>query len=441
MIIKRKGERRMKNRIKKIASVIISSVMAASSLCSVSFAADILKSYNFNSDASGKTPYYIEGNAVVTSGSLDASSHKKALFNSPSDAQNPRFTARIKATDSFIIRLYDEDSFEEFRVLPESTGWEKLYVVLDKGKLSIVCGYNIVEMRTLERVKAFSKIELENAIIDDVKVGEQTISAMPVNFNMYLYDNNVNIDFISFAPDGGKAESSSLTVSWYGKNGAQTSLSYINQGLSIEIPDYEYVLCDIASASGSVTLDSKRVEDLDVLVFDYPVSTGFNSSTGVQTGITLKTKSGSSWTSAPIITDWSGYDELVIRTTSKNATGRHYQLSVYANKPGSTAYSYYYDYFTADWGGAYKDVIVPVGNESSINSTGSVIWSNVTGAALGTNLSTYQKESGTLTMDEKESGLSFNKVFLRKNKVLNTYSNKEYIINAQSLLLLRKTVS
>ena len=72
-----------------------------------------------------------------------------------------------------------------------------------------------------------------------------------------------------------------------------------------------------------------------------------------------------------------------------------------------------------------------MGNESSINSTGNVAWTNVTGAALGTNLSTYQKESGTLTMEEKESGLSFNKVFLRKNKVLNTYSNKEYIINAQ----------
>ncbi len=420
----------MRKNIFKLTASLIAAVMCISNLPTLTFAANTLNSYNFNNDTNGSTPAYIEGNAVVSSKWLDATEGKTAAFSMPQGAQRTRFIAKVNTEDTFLLTLFDGTDYEEIRVTPKSTDSAMLYVVVDDGHINVVYANELIEQRKSHILTTITKVQIKNARIDNVTIGDTDISAMPVNLHMYLDGENIKLGYIAFNPDKGTFPAISATWRTVNENGQST---YYNVGESVSIPEAEYIKCSVTYDNSSVDLPAKKVSDLDVLIFDYPVTTTYNSSAGAQSGITFKKyTTGTNWTSLPAQTDWSEYDELVIRARSKNATDRVYQANIHSINPSNVT-SYFFTFFIADWGkDTYKDVILPIGKESSLDSASTAsTWSNVTTFDLGTDLSTQQREEGTLTATERDTRIDYQSVFLRKKDILSEYSDKEYILNAQ----------
>ena len=419
----------MRRIIKKLAAATTMLIMIHAGIPLNTLGVSTLNSYDFNSDALGSTPSYVTGNAVIVSagprgGVLDAQEGKKAAFTPPSGSESPRFSAKVKSAQCFIVRLYDGDAYEELRILPQDDSYGRLYAVLDGGNLSVVYANRQIAERKLTTITKITKAQIENALIDDVAIGDLAIDAMPVNLHMYLHKDKVKLGYITFAPDGGKVNESDLTVSWSDENNEE----WFGAGLSIAVPEAALsICCEVVFNGYQISVPPEKVSDLDVLVFDYPVSTTYSSQTGKQMGITLKNSTETAWAATPAISDWSEYDELILRARSRAATQRIYQTNIH------TENNYFFTFFTADWANnRQKDVILPIGEESSLDSgTAKNAWDKVSQVDLGTLLSTKQKESGTLTEDEQETLVTYTHVFLRKKKVLKDYTDKEYIINAQ----------
>ncbi|MBQ2889034.1 MAG: hypothetical protein IJE41_01125, partial [Clostridia bacterium] len=274
----------MRKKIYKLTAVLLSAVMCISGMPTVTFAADTLSSYNFNDDTNGQTPAYIEGDAIVSSKWLDATEGKTGAFSMPNDAQKTRFIAKVKAEDTFILTLYDGADYEEIRVTPKSTDSAMLYVVVDDSHINVVYANELIENRKSHIITTLTKVQIKNARIDNVSIGDTAISAMPVNLHMYLYNDSINIGYIPFAPDGGSV--GEIYVSWYTDDGSGELTDY-GAGERKEIPDSEYIGCAVLYGKTLVGVPKKKVSDLDVLIFDHPVATG-------NSGITLKNTSGSS---------------------------------------------------------------------------------------------------------------------------------------------------
>lgn len=421
----------MRKNICKLTGALIAAVMCISSLPTLTYAADTLNSYNFNDDTNGQTPAYIEGDAVISSKWLDATEEKTAAFTMPQGAQRTRFIAKVKAEDTFLLTLYDGADYEEIRVTPKSTDSAMLYAIVDDGHINVVFENELIENRKSHIITTLTKVQIKNVRIDNVDIGDTDISAMPVNLHMYIDKENIKLGYIAFNPD--KDTFPAISATWSTAMDENGQSTYYNAGESVLIPEADYIKCSIAYDNSTVSLPAKKVSDLDVLIFDYPgVSTGYNSTTNKQGGITLKNTSGSSWVPEPAQPDWSEYDELVIRAVSKNATDRVYQANIYSKNP-SNATSYFFTFFIADWGkSTYKDVILPIGGESSLDAASSIAtWSQVTAVDLVTSLSTQQYEEELLNDTEKNTSIEYKGVFLRKKDALSEYSDKEYILNAQ----------
>lgn len=411
--------------LKKTVAGTLSLLILSTGISFSAFASNTLDSFNFDSDIDGKTPSYISGSATVSSKKLDATNGKRAMFSSPSQSQKTYFTAEVKATETFSLRIYDGASFESVRITPSLNSESMLYAVLDSGNLSVIYENRQIVERKVSTITNITDVEIKNAIIDDVKIGEQEISPIPINLNMYIDGDSVKLGYMSFSTDGKNIAENNLSVKWYKvENNVK---SHINDDFSISKPTAESIMCEVSYGDSSVSIGEKRVDDLDVLVFDYPVKTAYSAADNKQIGITLKNHPGNIYT--PKISDWSDYDELVLRAESKNATGRIYQADI---KSGT---KYYFTFFTADWGNnKEKDVILKIGEESSLDaSAGGNLWQNITQVDLVTLLSTKQKESGTLTADEKNTQVIYNQIFLRKNRALDSFEGSEYILNAEKV--------
>lgn len=412
----------MSTNFKKILSLKLAMIFSIGVLPLNALSASTLKEYDFNTETSGTVPYYIEGNAVISGKRLDASGGKKAAFTPPGGAESVSFYARVKSEDFFILRLYDGEACEEFRINPKNTSLRKLFVKLSGGNLSIIYDNEQIEERKVSTLSAITKAEIENAVIDDVKIGEQYFDAKIVNPHMYIDGETVNLGYISH---GGSVNEDEITAMWTlsDKDG---KLLNTYTGLSIAKPDDENLLmCEISYGADTITLPFKKVSDLDVLIFDTDVSTGYDKEKGAATSITLKNGTHPNYTYPPRITDWTDYDELIFRAKSSAATGKVYQTRYTSNG------KYFFTYFDIDWEKEYKDIILPVGDESSLDATSGSTWSNITGADIQPVYATWQSETPSFSETEKQTSVTYYSTFLRKKDALSDFTEKEYILNAE----------
>ncbi len=415
----------MRLKIKKLFAAILALIILTSNFSVNSFAENKLDYFNFNSENKGEIPYYIDGNAYITElGELDASEGKSAVFTAPSNAENVRFTARVMSADTFILKLYDGDNFESVRITPDNENMAQLIAVADKGNLSVVYGNEQIECRSSSAISKITKAEIVNGIIDDASIGGQSFSAIPVNVHMYIDGENVKLGYIPFAPDGGSVDREAISVSWYVSHSADGPSTAYGTGMSVPKPeDNTYLSCSAAYGDLEISLAPHKTADLDRLVFEtnIDIATGFNGSE--QVGVTFK--NGENQTVAPRVTDWTDYDELILRARSDNATGRVYQTVI------NSANGYFFTYFTADWAGSrYKDLVLNIGDESSLDVGGKPSWNDIKNVALSTSLTTRQAESGSLTKNEKDTYIYYKQAFIRKSKAKDKFSAKEFIPNA-----------
>ncbi|MBR2886558.1 MAG: heparinase II/III family protein [Clostridia bacterium] len=394
-------------------------------------AAAILNSYNFSTDTAGTTPSYVTGNAVVSSKALDATGGRKASFSAPAAAVNSSVTARVKGSEAFTLRIYDEADYESFRIIFETANeWEKLAVVLKNGCISVVCGDRQIAERKTVSLEKITEVEFKNVLIDDVAIGDQSIAPRIVNPHIYIDGDALKLGYIFFAPDGEKESGYTVDTTWFYKETENGNVRQYGTGMTTEKPtDDIYLWCEAEMGSSTAATIPVKASELDVLVFDFTVSAGYNSAQGKQTGITFKNKSGSTWTAAPRINDWSQYNEIVLRSSSRTATNRVYQLQLNSNAV-SGGNNYFYTYFKADWQGNKKDIVLPIGQQGTLAKGGSPGWSKITGASIGTSLTTEQQESGSLTQDEKNTYIEISQVFLRKNTKTKVSGESEFIPDA-----------
>lgn len=424
--------------MKKFISIkkFIALYLSVSILLGFSFvraeAAVTLNSYNFNADRTDATPSYVTGNAVVSSAkALDATGGRKALFSAPAAAVNPSVTARVKGSEALTLRVYDGDDYETFRISFETDEWEKLAVVLKNGCISVVCGDRQIAERKTVALQKITAVEFENALIDDVAIGEQSIAPRIVNPNIYIDGDSLKLGYIFFAPDGEEEKNYSATANWFYKETENGTVRQYGTGTSLEKPETDVLLwCEAEMGSSTAVTTPMKVSEMDILVFDMAVSAGYSSSNGKQVGITFKNKSDTSWTPTPRTNDWSQYNEIVLRASSQNATDRVYQLKFHSNGAAGTN-NYFFTYFKTDWQGNEKDVILPIGQQGTLDAGGSPTWGTITGASIETSLTTEQKESGSLTMDEKNTYVFFSKVFLRKNPKTKISGESDFIPDAE----------
>lgn len=390
--------------------------------CFSAFAAnETLLEYTFAGEIAGTTPSYVTGDAVVSAEGawLDALD-KTAAFSAPAAAERVSVTAKVRADSCAVLRLYDGEAFETIRFKPASNGWEKLVVVLTNGNLSVICGTEQIAERGVSSIHNITKAEFSDMELDDVAIGQQTISPMLVNPNMYLDGDTVALDYIYFAPED--EAKPAISVDWYIAETADAVFcDYKGSGLNIAKPaDSEYVFCEISFGSELITTEPCLVSDLDLLVFnDKKLGIG-------NAGVTFSyTDEAGQRHWSTMVSDWSAYHEVIFRTYSSVNTGRVFE-PVFRSTTG-----YYYTYFTTDWSGNWRDVSVPIGEAAGMESSGgAVTWQNIGSVAFWTGLSTAQKEDGSLTADETDTALTVDKVFLRKKAEEDDFWNEAYILNA-----------
>ena len=381
----------------------------------------VLVRYDFSGLQAGKRPGYIAGDAVISEKGawLDALG-KKAVFSAPEAAESVSLLASIRSAGYVLLKLYDGENYQQVNFKPDTKDWESLLIDIKEGNLTVLCGGRQVMVKGSLNISRIEKIEIANAEIDDVSLGEQTLPTRIVDFNV-CYD-GVGAPLVAhyiYYSQSGTTETPYFT--WYASDSLNGTYERIKSSTQVWAPnpgEDKYVYCTASYSGGTAGTIPKKVSDLDVMIFNEAKSLVG----GAETTFVYKDSDGTRYW-RPRFADWSDYDEIVFNIRSARSTDRFYQVYLSSDNPNYSSNDYYFTYFKVDWGGnTDRQLVFKIGEDEGLETSGHQVgFHAMTGVAFYTRLNQSQKEDGgafaALEADPStRTDLWISGVYLRKSQ-------------------------
>lgn len=309
----------------------------------------VLVRYDCSGLQAGTRPGYIAGDAVISEKGawLDALG-KKAVFSAPEAAESVSLLANIRSAGYVLLKLYDGENYQQVNFKPDTKDWESLLIDIKEGNLTVLCGGRQVMVKGSLNISRIEKIEIANAEIDDVSLGEQTLPTRIVDFNV-CYD-GVGAPLVAhyiYYSQSGATETPYFT--WYASDSLNGTYERIKSSTQVWAPnpgEDKYVYCTASYSGGTAGTVPKKVSDIDVMIFNEAKSLVG----GAETTFVYKDSDGTRYW-RPRFVDWSDYDEIVFNIRSARSTDRFYQVYLSSDNPNYSSNDYYFTYFKVDWGG------------------------------------------------------------------------------------------
>lgn len=397
---------------------------------------EVLVKYDFSDIETGTKPSYVSGDAVISANGewLDAF-NKKAVFSAPRDAENVSLLADIRSNEYVLIKLYDGEIYQQINFKPDTVEWESLLIDLKDGNLTVLCGSRQVMVKGSLEISRIEKVEILNAEIDNVSLGEQTLPSRITDLSIYYNapGKSLAASYIYYSPDG---QTETPTYTWYVSDSLsgtyQNVKSSIQNGVANPGED-KYIYLTISYSGGTVSTEPRKVSDSDVMVFNEAKSL----QGGAEITFVYKDDDGKRhW--SPQFSDWSDYDEIVFRIKSTRSTDRFYQVYIASDDPNYGSNDYYNTFFKVDWGGnTVRKLSFKIGEDEGLETSGHPTgWDYISSVAFYTNLTKTQSEDGGAftaleSNPQTQTDLWIYSVYLRKSKSAceEILWEKDYILN------------